>query len=327
MIQESTPFVSVVIATRDRSEVLEQCLQRVVEQDYPHYEIIIVDNSADDLTAAVVDKFPVMVYVRESSHTDNLSYLRNVGVHHSRGELVALIDDDSLVQPGWMSAAVAAFADPFVGGITGRVIEDAAPVNSAPIVATLSPRDDMTCNFNNLWPFPVPVDYLYGCNMVWSRKALERVGGFDPWMGYSRQDQEISLRVARAGYKLNFHPDVVVHHLRAPRTAKAVQRSGAKDLRSRFIHCRSLTYQYARPFGISFGLLKLTLWTLPKGDLWALRVSPSLRLAVKPFVTLTGVLWGLSMAGVAAVGLHHVPSITPVGDSTAKMRTITKVWQ
>lgn len=308
MTQKKMPLVSVVIATRDRAAVLEQCLQHVVEQGYPYREIIVVDNSADDLTAAVVSRFPVTAYVRESPQTDNVSYLKNVGVNHSRGELVALIDDDSLVQPGWMSAVVTAFNDPAVGGVTGRVVEDVAPVDNSPIIATLSPQDDMICNFNNLWPSPTPVDYLYGCNMIWRREALLRAGGLDLWMSYSREEQEWSIRVKRAGYALIFRPDVIVHHLRAPRAANAVQRSGTKNFRSRLIHCRSLTYQYARHFGISMGLLKLTLWTLPKGDLWELRRRPSLHQAIMPVVTMVGVLWGYAMAGVAVVGLHRPPS-------------------
>jgi len=309
MTQGNMPLVSAVIATRDRSDVLARCLQHLVEQDYPHYEIIVVDNSADDLTASVVSQFPVTVYVRESPSTDNVSFLKNVGVNHSHGELVALLDDDSLVQSGWMEAVVAAFSDPSVGGVTGRVIEDVAPIDNSPIIAALSPRDDMICNFNNLWPSPTPVDYLYGCNMIWRREALVRVGGLDPWMSYSRGEQEWSIRVNRAGYKLIFHPDVVVHHLRAPRAAKAVQRSGTKNLRSRFIHCRSLTYQYVRHFGIGAGLLKLTFWTLPKGDLYVLRHEPGMRQMFMPVVTAIGVVWGYVMAGIATAGLHKVPPI------------------
>lgn len=308
-MSEAKPLVSVVIATRERWGVIERCFEHLFSQDYAPFETIVVDNSPDSHTAEVVNRFPVTHYIREDPRTDNVSYLKNVGVNHAKGEIMALLDDDSLVQPGWMQAVAANFESPSVGGVTGRVIEDAFPVDNSPVIARLSPRDDMICNFNNLWPQPVEVDYLYGCNMSWRREALTKVGGMDPWMSYARGEQEWSLRVKRAGFRLIFCPDVVVHHLRAPRAAGVLQRSGVKSARSRLIHCRSLTYQYARHFGISTDLLKLTLWRLPKGAVWQFRHDPGLRQAVIPFATIAGVIWGYAMAATTAVGLHSVPAV------------------
>jgi len=306
---DAGPLVSVVIATRDRPQILAQCLEAVLAQEYSPREIVVVDNSCSDQSEQIVAELGITQYVRESSGTDNVSYLKNQGIRQSRGQIVALLDDDSIVEPGWLEAVVAVFKDASVGGVTGRVIEDAFPVDVSPDVAWLSPRDDMLCNFNNLWPEPVEVDYLYGCNMAWRRSVLEKAGGFDPWMSYSRGEQELSLRVKQAGYRLLFHPDVVVRHLRAPRAEGTVQRSGAKDFRSRMIHCRSLTYQYARHFGLSRDLLHLTLWRLPKGDLGAFRRQPSGTHLVMPGVTLLGVLWGYLYAGLAAAGLHSAPKV------------------
>ena len=75
------------------------------------------------------------------------------------------------------------------------------------------------------------------------------------------------------------------------------------------IHCRSLTYQYARHFGLSRDLLRLTLWRLPKGDLGTFRREPSKIHLIMPGVTLFGVLWGYLYAGLAAAGLHRVPKV------------------
>jgi GT2 family glycosyltransferase len=305
-VTHTTPLISVVIATRERWGVIERCFEHLFSQDYGPFETIVVDNSPDARTAEVVSRFPVTYYIRENPRTDNVSYLKNIGVNCARGQIVALLDDDSLVQPGWMQAVAVGFESPDVGGVTGRVIEDAFPVDNSPAIARLSPRDDMICNFNNLWPQPVEVDYLYGCNMAWRREALIKVGGLDPWMNYSRGEQEWSLRIKRAGYRLIFCPGAMVHHLRAPRVAEAVQRSGTKSARSRLIHCRSLTYQYARHFGISTDLLKLTLWKLPKGAIWQFRQDPGLRQAVIPLATIAGIIWGYTMAAATAAGLHSV---------------------
>jgi GT2 family glycosyltransferase len=308
-MHERRPLVSVVIATRERPFELTMCLEHVFSQTHAPFETVIVDNSPDDRTAEVVKQFPITSYIRESPRTDNVSHLKNVGLYQSKGEIVALLDDDSLVQPGWMQAVVTGFESADVGGVTGRVIEDAFSVDNSPIIALLSSRDDMICNFNNLWPEPVQVDYLYGCNMSWRREALVKVGILDPWMAYSRGEQEWSLRVKKAGYRLMFYPKAVVHHLRAPRAVGAVQRSNVNDLRSRLIHCRSLTYQYALHFGLSADLLKLTLWRLSKGALWQFRRNPNLLEAALLPATTAGVLAGYAMAGVARIGFHSAPSL------------------
>lgn len=307
---DSAPLVSVIIATCERADVLQQCLERIFAQEYKPFEVIIVDNSTNDDTQQIVKKFDVGAYIRKSPDTDNVSYLKNVGLNHSRGPIVAFLDDDSLIQPGWMQAVVEAFEDPNVGGVTGRVIESNRPEDCSPVIATLSPSTDMICNFNNLWPEPTEIDYLYGCNMSWRRTALVASGALDPWMSYSREEQEWSLRVKKAGYKLVFYPGVTVNHLRAPRVAKAVQRNSTADFRSRFIQCRSLTYQYARHFGLSKDLLGLTFWQLPKGDLWHFFQSPSSTRAALPFATIGGVLSGYLLASLANIGLHSLPQVS-----------------
>lgn len=298
------PLISVVIATRDRAYALKNCLDRVFSQDSENLEVIVVDNSSDEDTADLIREYEV-IYLRESPKTDNVSYLKNIGVKKSSGEIIAIIDDDSIVQSGWLQTALVAFSDPEIGGISGRVIEAAFPEDNSPIIAKLSPAFDMICNFNNHWPQIVDVDYLYGCNMLWRRQALIKAGIFDNWMHYSRGEQELSIRVKRAGYRLIFHPGVVVQHLRAPRANGAVQRSGNVNFRSRMIHCRSLTYQYARHFGISKGLLKLTLWTLPKGNVVHFLKQPNISTFVMPFYTLFGVFSGFVMAMLTSLGFHE----------------------
>ncbi len=312
MTQEKIPVVSIIIATRDRSEMLESCLRHVVEQDYPHYEIVIVDNSVDNLTASVVSKFPISSYIRENPNTDNLSFLRNIGIDHSRGEILAFLDDDSIVQTGWLSNIIRAFADQTVGGVTGRVIDDTWPEDNSPVIGRLSPREDMTGTFNNHYPDIVDVDYLFGCNMTFRREALEQVGGFDTWMHYAREDQEMSLRVKKAGYRLIFHPGVVVQHLHAPRSRGAIQRNASANYRSRVMQCRALSYQYVKHYGLRWDFAKLAFWQLPKGDLSGFFSTPALTLLPFLPLTLIGIIWGYILAGLAALRLHSAPTVGPV---------------
>src|SRR5574341_762936 len=91
----SSPLISVVIPTHNRSGLLPRAIKSVLGQSYPHFEVIIVDDASLDGTQEVVEALGNgrLLYLR---HTTNLggSAARNTGIRAARGELVAFLDDD-----------------------------------------------------------------------------------------------------------------------------------------------------------------------------------------------------------------------------------------
>ena len=94
------PPVSVVIPTYNRGEVLCQTMALALAQDYPDFEVIVVDQSAAPPQAVLsfVRTAPTgLRYFRLS--TPNLPAARNFGVGQARGEIIVFIDDDVIVGP------------------------------------------------------------------------------------------------------------------------------------------------------------------------------------------------------------------------------------
>lgn len=126
-----TPLVSVVMATRNRAGILPGALESVRAQTYPEWEVVLVDDGSDDDTAAVVDALgDERIRLLEREH-GGAAAARNAGLDAARGRLIAYLDDDNRMEPGWLRTVVWAFerrpdADVVYGGY---VIDDVQALN------------------------------------------------------------------------------------------------------------------------------------------------------------------------------------------------------
>lgn len=310
MTLPSTPTVSIIIATRDRSGVLEQCLQHIMKQEGEHLEVIVVDNSLDQQsTLAVIGRFPMVDYVRADPSRRNLALMRNIGIQASHGDILSFVDDDALIAPGWLRALVDAFSNPLVGGVTGRVIEEGARETATAEIGRFSLRGEITSNFNSVVDYSVEVDFLYGCNMAVTRKALEKTGAFDPWFGITYEEHDLSSRIRKAGYKLVFVPLMVAQHLLAPRSPEITQRSDNLNNRSLYRTCRSLAYLNVSHYGLSRTFARVAFLNLPKSATRTFLTSPRLTNLVSVAVIIAGGGVGYAMAFMRYFGLHRPPTL------------------
>jgi glycosyltransferase involved in cell wall biosynthesis len=219
MLQPSSlPRISVVICTRDRPDTIGGALDSVIAQDYPDYEVLIIDQSRGDDTARIVDdaraRFPRLRSVR--LRTPGLSRAYNAGVHEATAELLAFTDDDVIAPPGWLRAIARAFAGhPRVGLLYGQVLV-------APELQERENRDGVTPALGIPERRVLDREHGFrvfgmGANFAARRSLFHRVGEFDEVLGgggplQSSQDFDFVYRVFRCGESTLLEPDVVVYH-------------------------------------------------------------------------------------------------------------------
>ncbi|GAA2748162.1 glycosyltransferase family A protein [Kitasatospora cinereorecta] len=232
------PLVSVIVCTRDRADMLPDCLDALTRIRYPNLELIVVDNNDPDVhdTENVVRAgYPDTVrYLREPVR--GASRARNRGLAAAHGEICAFTDDDTVADPGWIGAVVEAFqADRRVGCVTGLMLpaeldtEAQAIVETyggptrgfAPFSASLRERLD-----DPLLRFSVG-RFGAGANMAFRTDVLRRIGGFDERTGPGTptrggEDLLAFLRVLTAGHTVTYHPDGLIWH-RHRRTMAALE--------------------------------------------------------------------------------------------------------
>lgn len=115
------PLISVVIATRNRAEMLRDSLHSVLCQTYHNLEVIVVDDGSDDNTEEIVEGLhdDRLRYVRQE-HA-GISAARNRGTSHARGEWIAVHDDDDIMLPARIEEQLA-HADDSVDFVYGTFI-------------------------------------------------------------------------------------------------------------------------------------------------------------------------------------------------------------
>ncbi|MFZ4718037.1 MAG: glycosyltransferase family 2 protein [Ilumatobacteraceae bacterium] len=102
--------VSIVMATRDRRDLLERAVGSVLRSAHEHWQLVIVDDGSTDGTAdflATLDDARILVQRTEGV---GAAAARNVGLAHATGEWVAFLDDDNVIGQ-WWTKAIAEFGD------------------------------------------------------------------------------------------------------------------------------------------------------------------------------------------------------------------------
>lgn len=219
------PRVSVVISTYNRAALLPAALQNVLDlrgEVADTLELIVVDNNSSDDTRKVIADIqardPRVRYVFEPQQGS--SYGRNAGIRAARAPIVAFTDDDVRTSPDWIEAIVRAFHEhPDAAAVGGRVL----PMWSSPPPAWLTREHWAPLALVDYGdrPFVVSADRpvcLVTANAAFRRDVFDAVGGFAPEFQLdsrgilgSVEDQELQLRVTRAGLPIVYDPRIIVH--------------------------------------------------------------------------------------------------------------------
>jgi GT2 family glycosyltransferase len=224
--------ITVCIPTRDRGSGIAATLQSLACSHYEDFDVVIVDQSADDATERAVHNATGMVagltYVRTAS--TGASRARNIGIMQARGPLIAFTDDDCEVSPSWLGTLVSLFAaHPRVGLICGEV--QAGPHD---------PAQGFVPDFHVSQPTIVSSPWMkwrcrgISANMAMRLDVVRASGMFDESLGpgsafFLAEDYDLTYRVLRAGFAVLSSPDaVVIHHgFRAwPEARVLMRRSG-----------------------------------------------------------------------------------------------------
>lgn len=228
---DDAPLVSVVICSLfERVELLRSAVRSVLAQDYPNFELLLVDNSGSrDVSYPVVLGNELLQRVRiVREPTRGLSHARNTGAEASAGAFIAYLDDDEEVASNWLSTMVRHLEGAEnCGAVTGPVLPRSIET-VAQLAYVLFQPDEMGSTLEGGKFFHAEllekgltrygVGYLGGSgNLVVRKSAFDAIGGFDPRISTpplltSGEDLDFFLRLLDSGQGILKTTDAPIYH-------------------------------------------------------------------------------------------------------------------
>ncbi len=214
------PTISVVINTYNRASSLRKTLDSFRWQDYPNFEIVVVNGPSIDDTALVLENYADAVKI-VSCPVANISVSRNIGISNATGDVVAFIDDDAVPYPNWLQNLALHYGDDDVGGVGGFVWDNTGIAYQTRYIACdrfgemrftdmFDPSD--LCSFPQADWYPS----LIGVNSSFRKSVLLSIGGFNEVYAYFLDETDVCLRIVDKGYKIVISQDAKVHHKYLP---------------------------------------------------------------------------------------------------------------
>ncbi len=221
----SASFASVIVPTYNRPDRIVHCVQSLLTQDYPNFEILVVDNApkSDATREAIVRHFGTDERVRYLCQPHpGVTWARNLGIAEARSNLLAFTDDDVKIDRHWLTELLRGFSvAPEVVCVTGLVL----PLELETIAQEWFEqyggfgKGFAQRLFHLKMPAPPSPLFPYtagslgtGANMAFKADYLRSAGGFDAMLEKAASDIEPLFQVIQRGHMLVYRPSALMYH-------------------------------------------------------------------------------------------------------------------
>jgi len=222
---ENLPLVSVVVLNFNGLRYLErglkECLDSVLETDYPNLEVIFVDNGSSDGSPDFVRQNFKESEIKVIINKHNIiAEGYNRGIKASRGKYIALLSNDMIFEPDWLRQITKLMErEPQIGIAGGkRMLYGTSDIidgigNNLCLCGRTSGVGKFEIDRGQYNTVRDDLDYIGGAVVV-ARKVLHEIGLFDPDYIIFFEDVELCFRIRKQGYKVVYVPDAVLWHKR-----------------------------------------------------------------------------------------------------------------
>jgi cellulose synthase/poly-beta-1,6-N-acetylglucosamine synthase-like glycosyltransferase len=208
---ESNPMVTIVIPTRNNGNEIGRCLRSIAKNEYPRYEVIVVDSHSQDRTVEIAEEYGCRVLYE---NVGTRAAAINVGAEGARGNYVAFTDADAVVDKAWLFNLLGPLKDPLVGATTGSQL---VPEDGPFFTRCLFKGWETFLGGGTLHAMSSDriksVDHPVGVNSMVRKDILRELGRVSEDL-ITAEDVELGCKIRNRGYRVLYVPNAVVWHYR-----------------------------------------------------------------------------------------------------------------
>ena len=199
--------ISIIIPVLDEEKYIDHCLSSLMVVDFPQedIEIILVDNGSVDKTLEIAGRYEKVLILQVPNV--NISTLRNIGAKKAKGDILAFLDGDCMVQKDWPRNCLDNFKR-----------SDVAIIGADPMIPSGSSWVARTWSIN--FPYPEEareVEWVASHNLITRKDIFNQLNGFREDLIVS-EDVDFCQRAKRNNFKIISDPKIAVIHLKNPDT-------------------------------------------------------------------------------------------------------------
>lgn len=249
------PLVTVIVASYNHAPYIEQCILSVLQQTYPHIELLVVDDGSKDDSVQRIERLREQYsFDFRTQKNKGLTCTLNEAIARAKGSLIAPFGSDDIMCPERIAKQVAYMQDkPEVGICAGNIELIDSDGKLFPEARqrrdTAFRRLDFDDVFMERKPYPPAPTLLF------RKEALEKVGGFDPQIRL--EDLLIELKITHAGYYIDCLGEVLAQYRKhASNSSKNTPFMIDSILRTYALFADHPQYEYVRTRFLSSMFLK-----------------------------------------------------------------------
>jgi len=224
-LSDRSPLISIIIPTRDRIDLLRQCISTILDRTtYANYEIVVMDNQSEESASLVyLAGFAGHARVRVQRHDQpfNFSIINNEAVRACRGELVCLLNNDiEVITPDWLEELASHALRPHVGAVGAMLYYPNDTIQHAGVMTGVhGVAAHPYCGMPRGYPGQMARAKLTqtmsavtaACLMV-RRDVYQQAGGLDTSLRIAFNDIDFCLRLRQLGYANVWTPFAELYH-------------------------------------------------------------------------------------------------------------------
>lgn len=217
--------VSIIIPNKDQKEILERCIESVIQKtDYKNYEIIIVENNS---TTNEIFEYYKTIEQRENIRVViwkdkfNYSAINNFGVRYANGEYLLFLNNDiEVIRENWLSEMLANVQRKEVGIVGAKLLYPDNMVQHAGVIIGMGgiaghplsrhPADD--CGYFARGIIQQNLNAVTAACMLTKKEVYEKVNGFEEKLAVAFNDIDLCLKVRKAGHLIVYDPEALLYH-------------------------------------------------------------------------------------------------------------------